>query len=450
LVSAAGEAVEVELVPWDETGRAMLWSWPGQEGACAACATAALHEGLPVEGRAITACQVCARCGTEIVAVDAGHDDDDDEDRLDLTEGDCLDAGEWDASEMELDICQMYESDASFPEPPVVEVGGADEPMARRIERAEQDAHRAGLKRAILDRGTGALLGHAIGDALGLAAELLSVERARTWYPAGIRGYEDIVRDAHRGRWQPGEGPDDTGQMLALAAACAEPGVWHADGDAFERAFSARLKAWMESDTDPLGVAASVDRASRGRGAANGSLMRLTPLGVAWHHDPERASLWGARSSKVTHPDPRCVDACRVAAWAVAHLVGGASVDLVLSDIDRIAQIEETRAWLARARSTEPDALRLDEGTRYGEENRIAHVYLALAAAVSALAHAPDFETGLRSVLEAGGDADTTGAVVGGMLGARFGAQALPRRWVRPLRAAEACRNAAAELLPTP
>ena len=271
--------MEVELVPWDETGRAMLWSWPGQEGACAACATAALHEGLPVEGRAITACQECARCGTEIVAVDAGHDDDDDDDGLDLTEGDSLDAGEWDASEMELDICQMYESDASFPEPPVVEVGGADEPMARRIERAEQDAHRAGLKRALLDRGTGALLGHAIGDALGLAAELLSVDRARTWYPAGIRGYEDIVRDAHRGRWQPGEGPDDTGQMLALAAACAEPGVWHADGDAFERAFSARLKAWMESDTDPLDVAASVDRASRGRGAANGSLMRLTPPG---------------------------------------------------------------------------------------------------------------------------------------------------------------------------
>jgi ADP-ribosylglycohydrolase len=63
---------------------------------------------------------------------------------------------------------------------------------------------------------------------------------------------------------------------------------------------------------------------------------------------------------------------------------------------------------------------------------------------------APDFETGLRSVIEAGGDADTTGAVAGGMLGARFGVQALPRRWVRPLRAAEACRNAAAELLPTP
>jgi ADP-ribosylglycohydrolase len=67
--------------------------------------------------------------------------------------------------------------------------------------------------------------------------------------------------------------------------------------------------------------------------------------------------------------------------------------------------------------------------------------------AVSALAHAPNFETGLRAVVEAGGDAATNGAVAGGLLGARFGAQALPRRWVRPLRAAAACRSAAYELL---
>lgn len=72
-----------------------------------------------------------------------------------------------------------------------------------------------------LDRAEGALLGHAIGDALGLGTEFLSRERVASWYPEGLHDYAQIVRDVHRAKWQPGEATDDTGQMLALAGVLA-------------------------------------------------------------------------------------------------------------------------------------------------------------------------------------------------------------------------------------
>ena len=42
-----------------------------------------------------------------------------------------------------------------------------------------------------------------------------------------------------------------------------------------------------------------------------------------------------------------------------------------------------------------------------------------------------DFESGLRHAVEAGGDTDTNGAIVGAVLGARFGLAAIPERWQR-------------------
>ena len=40
------------------------------------------------------------------------------------------------------------------------------------------------------------------------------------------------------------------------------------------------------------------------------------------------------------------------------------------------------------------------------------------------------FESALRQVVEAGGDTDTNGAVAGAVLGARYGASAIPERWL--------------------
>jgi ADP-ribosyl-[dinitrogen reductase] hydrolase len=44
-----------------------------------------------------------------------------------------------------------------------------------------------------------------------------------------------------------------------------------------------------------------------------------------------------------------------------------------------------------------------------------------------------NFEDCLIDVVNRGGDADTTGAIVGMLAGARYGYEAIPKRWLRAL-----------------
>jgi ADP-ribosylglycohydrolase len=43
------------------------------------------------------------------------------------------------------------------------------------------------------------------------------------------------------------------------------------------------------------------------------------------------------------------------------------------------------------------------------------------------------FEDGVIAVINKGGDADTNGAVTGALMGAKYGFNALPKRWVEGL-----------------
>jgi ADP-ribosylglycohydrolase len=51
----------------------------------------------------------------------------------------------------------------------------------------------------------GLIFGQAIGDALGLTTEFMTKEDVMSCYPNGINGYQDIVSDRHRSRWEKGE-----------------------------------------------------------------------------------------------------------------------------------------------------------------------------------------------------------------------------------------------------
>ena len=56
-------------------------------------------------------------------------------------------------------------------------------------------------------------------------------------------------------------------------------------------------------------------------------------------------------------------------------------------------------------------------------------VRIALQHAFFQLLHAREFEAALISTVIKGGDADTNGCIVGALLGAVFGVDAIPRRW---------------------
>lgn len=57
--------------------------------------------------------------------------------------------------------------------------------------------------------------------------------------------------------------------------------------------------------------------------------------------------------------------------------------------------------------------------------------------ALLCLLEASNFRSALERAIQLGGDADTNGAVVGALLGARFGASGIPSRWLEDLEGGE-------------
>ena len=175
------------------------------------------------------------------------------------------------------------------------------------------------------------------------------------------------------------------------------------------------------------------------KSAGNGALMRCTPIAIRWRDDAVALARNSVVSAVPTHWDTRCGWSCAVLNIGIAAALRGETMDAdaliaaaeeaVLASLPELSQYEyeagmphSVRIAVAQAASLEIDEIEFD-GWNLG------FTLLALRAGLISLWRAPDFEQGLRAVVEAGGDTDTNGAVAGAVLGARFGIDAIPQRW---------------------
>ncbi|MEU8138153.1 ADP-ribosylglycohydrolase family protein [Streptodolium elevatio] len=164
----------------------------------------------------------------------------------------------------------------------------------------------------------------------------------------------------------------------------------------------------------------------------NGAAMRVAPLGAWFADDPERAAYEAARSAEVTHRHPEGV------AGAVAVAVGTALA------CDRTAHLAPDAFVAAVAAATPPGLVRtrLDSARRLldradaaqvgrtlGNGRRVSAPDTVLFTIWVAARHRDDFEAAFWATASAGGDVDTTCAIVGGIIGARVGAERLPAGW---------------------
>ncbi|MBO0703660.1 MAG: ADP-ribosylglycohydrolase family protein, partial [Candidatus Dormibacteraeota bacterium] len=170
----------------------------------------------------------------------------------------------------------------------------------------------------VLARAQGCLLGQLAGDALGSLVEFQRPERIARRYPDG--GPREL---ADGGTWSTiaGQPTDDSELALALArtllregpdpdAIASSYGRWYRShpfdcGHTTRQALRAigRHNA-TGSPSDQAATAAS--RSSQ----ANGSLMRISPLGIwGWKTDPDRLAELARRDSALTHPHEHCREA---------------------------------------------------------------------------------------------------------------------------------------------
>ncbi|MCJ1296923.1 hypothetical protein MMC34_008492 [Xylographa carneopallida] len=168
---------------------------------------------------------------------------------------------------------------------------------------------------------------------------------------------------------------------------------------------------------------------------ANGALMRLTPLPICYHRctDEQLAEL-AAADARLSHPSPTCQLANALYTIAIASLIRqphdrSAAMQRVTGHLQRLrAQpsgateaVSEVEGWLAAAQAAARGEAVLEDARQ-----QAGFVKHAFTLAFCHLASGSGYEQAVRHVLLAGGDTDTNAAIVGGLVGAAVGAEAIP------------------------
>lgn len=279
-------------------------------------------------------------------------------------------------------------------------------------------------------RAIGALLGAAVGDALGAPFEFRPPgEYSRTFTTPVVGGTGELTGGGSF-NWAPGEFTDDTQMAVALAHSLIACDGFDADD------LWARFVAWRRSAPDVGLLTGRVlaesdwpDAARRGhlardgRSAANGSLMRVTPIAIAWSGATEVETMHAARAqSALTHFDP-------AAGWGAA--IGAAMIRRAILGDDPIASIP---AILERVDPAHVDrfATMLSPDWHPGLDGHPGNgsVWTCLAQAVWAVRTNDDLHDALVAAIDLGGDTDTVATVTGAVAGARGSVQAIPSRWL--------------------
>lgn len=278
----------------------------------------------------------------------------------------------------------------------------------------------------------GCLIGLAIGDALGGPVEFMSRFEIAQRYGGGIRKMVG-------GGWlrlRRGETTDDTAMARALAESLVERGAFDCDDVA------RRYVAWLKSDPKDVGnitklalrawekgvthpaAAMGAHRQLGGKSAGNGTVMRCAPIALRYAYDERRLIDASRDDALITHFDSE--------AWT-----GSVALGLLIYHLLRDEPLAQAIHLSAAKIRREPRAARsvaeliehVSPSTRGDALPTSGYVIDTLRIAIWALLAHDSFEAAVLAAINLGGDADTQGAVVGALAGARWGYDAIPQEW---------------------
>lgn len=304
------------------------------------------------------------------------------------------------------------------------------------------------------DRAAGVLLATAAGDALGVPYEF------GTPPPPGV---EAAMTGGGLGNFAPGEWSDDTSMAIAIARVTAAGAdltmadaldsiaegflEWHRSNppdvgiqtSAVLRSTRTRLTSGAQSAGRVMAEEAAGYSAARSHSAGNGALMRTAPVALANLDDRGRMAQAARAVAELTHGDPLAGDSCVLwcEAIRVAVLEGRFAVTAGL-DLLPVERRDAWQAWLDDALDVARNRSERVPGERFRPNG---FTVTALQAAVAAIVttDVPErmpcrhLQLALHSAVRIGDDTDTVAAIAGALLGARWGASAVPWGWRRTL-----------------
>lgn len=300
----------------------------------------------------------------------------------------------------------------------------------------------------LADRFRGALLGVAIGDALGAPLEGGSM-RDRASLAAWVNDPPHPLRYT-----------DDTHMTLATASSLVACRGFDAEHMAQAMAAQYQREPWRGYGAGPPHVFGEMRHGRRWEDAArelfggagsfgNGAAMRVAPIGLLHYQDPKRAAEVARAAAQITHMHPVGQDGAGVVAAAVAEI-------LSLPPDEGL----EPRRLVARLRDHSNtrrfrDLLDAVESMGHADEHTVVQVlgngieaHRSVATAVYAfLRHHDSFQDAILFALSLGGDVDTIASMTGALAGAAHGVSSIPAPWAERVEGCEELVTLAEQLL---
>ncbi len=284
------------------------------------------------------------------------------------------------------------------------------------------------------DRIQGAIIGTAVGDAIGLPYEGLNKKRANKFIGPKLR---------HKLLFGKGMVSDDTDHTVFVVEALLSSN----NEKEFITLLSRKLKAWLLAFPAGIGMATlkSIIKLffispykSGVFSAGNGPAMRSAPIGLKFYIDLESLKRYAEINTRITHTDVKAytgsLSIALLTAWILRDDISVKPkiddfTDLLITAgyddewTELTAMINES---LRKDISVEEFAIKL------GLENGITgYIYYTVPMALySWHKNFNDFKGALEDVIRCGGDTDTTGAVLGAIMGAAVGVNGIPKEWI--------------------
>lgn len=275
----------------------------------------------------------------------------------------------------------------------------------------------------------GALIGAAVGDALGAPFEFKPADLYADTFPQPILDGMGEMIGGGAFNWAPGEFTDDTQMAMALAEALLANG-----GEFDANTVWEHFVAWSEKATDignttrtalrfndPRTAAAGAHERMNGRTGSNGSVMRIAPIGIAgvtWGQ--EKTMRIAREQSAITHFDPVAGWAAAIAAEIIRACILGQRFDKAVHNALALVDAEYAPTFAEHLNENwHPSHTHVSNGG----------AVVCLAQAVWAVRNTASFEAAVTTAINLGDDADTVGAVTGALAGAVYGMQRIPARW---------------------
>ena len=270
-------------------------------------------------------------------------------------------------------------------------------------------------RKQIVEKAKGAFVGLAIGDALGATTEFMTPEEIKLQY--GV--HKQIIGKG----WlylKAGQVTDDTEMSMCIGRAIQKSQGWNLTAVAEEFA------DWVKGR--PVDVGSTCARGIRNYilhqtleakpsrwSAGNGALMRMLPVALYTLGNENFLAQYVVEQAHLTHNNPLSDAACIFFGRLLHEAMMGATLSQLLIHTNDF--VDEHPDFVYHPYPGKSSAYVVDT---------VQTVFHFLYSTTT-------FEECLIGTVNQGGDADTTGALVGMLAGAVYGVEGIPKRWLKRL-----------------